>query len=269
MIIDFHTHVFPDKIFERTIALLSEKGGIPAFSSGSINGMLGEMERGGIDIAINQPVLTRPDQFDSILRYAQEINETFAASPRRLMSFAGIHPACEGIDKKMALIQDCGFLGVKIHPDYQNTYANDEGYVKILECAKKLDLIVITHAGIDTAYQGSVPHCSPSHALDLIRQVPHGKLVLAHYGANFMFDEVYELLCGEDVYFDTAYILRFIGKEMFKKILHKHGEERVLFATDSPWSPVKEDVEILRSFELGEENEEKIFSGNARRLLGI
>ena len=37
MIIDFHTHVFPDKIAEKTIAYLSKKGGIPAFSDGSVS----------------------------------------------------------------------------------------------------------------------------------------------------------------------------------------------------------------------------------------
>ena len=31
MIIDFHTHTFPDKMAEKTIAFLSEKGGIKPY----------------------------------------------------------------------------------------------------------------------------------------------------------------------------------------------------------------------------------------------
>ena len=74
MIIDFHTHVFPDKIAKRTIELLAEKGGNPPFSDGSINGLLCEMEKAGADISVTLPVMTNPAQFDSVTRFAAEIN---------------------------------------------------------------------------------------------------------------------------------------------------------------------------------------------------
>ena len=35
MIIDFHTHTFPDKMAEKTIAFLSEKGGIKPYREGT------------------------------------------------------------------------------------------------------------------------------------------------------------------------------------------------------------------------------------------
>ena len=70
-------------------------------------------------------------------------------------------------------------------------------------------------------------------------------------------------------YFDTAYILRYIGKEKFIKILEKHGADRILFASDTPWSGIKEDVDIIRSFGLDKVTEQKIFCDNARALLGI
>ena len=84
-----------------------------------------------------------------------------------------------------------------------------------------------------------------------------------------MYDAVLDLLCGEDIYLDTAYVLRFVGEDTFKKILERHGEDRILFASDSPWSGIKQDVEILRSFSLEKNTEEKILSRNAKKLLGI
>ena len=84
-----------------------------------------------------------------------------------------------------------------------------------------------------------------------------------------MSDEVIEKLCGLDVYFDTAYVLRATSKETFLKMLEKHGEDRILFASDSPWSSIKNDVEILRSFDLEKETEDKLFFKNAKKLLGI
>ena len=77
------------------------------------------------------------------------------------------------------------------------------------------------------------------------------------------------MLCGKNVYFDTAYILRFIGEDRFKRILEKHGEDKILFASDSPWSDIKGDVEILKSFSLNKNTEKKLFCENAKKLLGI
>ncbi len=269
MIIDFHTHIFPDKIAEKTIAYLSEKGGIPPFSDGTVDGLVARMEEAGVDISITLPVLTSPMQFDSVNRFAAEINARFEGGARRLISFAGIHPACEDIDKKMSFIKESGFLGVKVHPDYQGTFIDDAGYVRIMEAARDNDLIVVTHSGVDCGFLGMPVRCTPERALNLIRRVPYGKLVLAHLGANEMHADVLQRLCGEDVYFDTAYVLRFVGKEMFEKILAKHGEDKILFATDSPWSEVRGDVEILKSYSLDTKTEKKILCDNAKALLGI
>ncbi|MBE6706951.1 MAG: metal-dependent hydrolase [Ruminococcaceae bacterium] len=268
MIIDFHTHVFPDRIAEKTISLLSKNGGIPPFSDGTVDGLRKKMREAGTDVSVTLPVMTSPTQFDSINSFAKEINAAFADASPRLISFAGIHPDCENIDKKMAFIRKNGFLGVKLHPDYQGAYIDDERYVKILECAKEYDLVVVTHSGVDAAYRETV-RCTPERALRLIRKVPHSKLVLAHMGANEMHDGAIEMLCGEDVYFDTAYVLRFIGKENFYKMLQKHGADRILFASDSPWSDVKNDVSIIKSFGFDKKTENKIFFENAKALLGI
>lgn len=268
MMIDFHTHIFPDKIAQKTIELLSQKGGISPFSDGTVEGLLQRMKEAGTELSVTLPVLTSPKQFDSVNAFALQINAQFESQSPRLISFAGIHPDCEELDKKMLWIRENGFLGVKIHPDYQATFIEDEKYVKILQTAKEYDLIVVSHAGVDGAYRDTV-RCTPERALKLIRTVRHSKLVLAHMGANEMPEKVLELLCGEDVYFDTAYVFRFIGKENFKKIVEKHGEDRILFATDSPWSNIRDDVELIRSFGLGKATEEKILRENAKALLGI
>lgn len=269
MIIDFHTHVFPDKIAAKTIDALKAKSNNQPYSNGSVDGLLSEMERASIDVAISHPVMTSPTQFDSVTRFAAEVNARFENSTPKIISFAGIHPACENIEEKMNYISECGFKGVKIHPDYQGTFITDEGYGKIFECAESLGLIVITHAGVDGAYRDTATKCTPAMAKEIIRKYPDLKLVLAHYGSNEMFDEVEELLCGERVYFDTAFILRYIGKEKFIKILEKHGADRILFATDSPWSGIKEDLDIIRSFGLDKATEQKILCDNARALLCI
>ena len=269
MIIDFHTHTFPDKIAQKTIDYLSAKGNIPPFSDGSVAGLVERMIDAEVDVAVNLPVVTNPSQFESVNRFAMGINESFEGKSRRIVSFAGIHPACDDIKGKMRWIKDQGFIGVKIHPDYQETYFDDEGYISIISAAKELDLIVTTHAGVDVGYPDSSIKCTPDRARKVIRRVGHSKLVLAHMGGSEMSDDVCNILCGEDVYFDTAYVLRFLSKETIMRIIDRHGEDKILFASDSPWSSIKGDVEIIKSLGLNRATEDKIFFKNAEKLLGI
>jgi predicted TIM-barrel fold metal-dependent hydrolase len=227
------------------------------------------MREAGVALSVTLPVLTSPAQFESVTRFAAELNRLYEKKSPRLLSFGGIHPDCEDIEGKMAYLRDNGFKGVKIHPDYQGVYIDDERYIRIVAAAKKEDLIVVTHAGVDTGFRGCPVRCTPDRALNLIRSVPYRNLVFAHLGGCEMQDEVLETLAGEDVYLDTAYVLRFTDKEYMKKLLLRHGEDRILFASDSPWSDIKTDVDILKGFSLGEKTEEKIFCENAKALLGI
>ncbi len=269
MIIDFHTHVFPDKIAGRTIEYLSQKGGVPPFCSATVEGLKKELADSGVDIAVTLPVVTNPAQFDSINRFAESINAESYTDGRRLISFAGIHPQCDNIEEKMDYISSRGFLGIKIHPDYQETYINDDGYIRILECARANGLIVVTHAGVDIGYRGEPVRCPPKLAREAIKKVPGVKLVLAHLGGAEMLEEVYENLCGEDVYFDTAYVLRFTERAAFDKLLQKHGVDRILFGSDSPWSSIKGDIDILHSYNLPQSTLDKILYKNAKALLNI
>ena len=269
MIVDFHTHVFPDKIARSTISLLEKSSNGKASTDGTVNGLIEHMKYAGVDLSIALPVLTKPTQFESVMKFAMMVNETYANTEKKLISFGGMHPACDDIKGKMKTLKENGFLGVKIHPDYQGTFIDDEGYIEILKCAKDLDMIVVTHSGVDDGYKDMPVRCPPERCAKVIDKVNHNKFVLGHYGAHKQWQKVLEILCEKDVYFDTAFTLHEISEVLFKKILIKHGEDKVLFATDCPWREIKRDVEILKSYNLTAQTEEKLFSKNAIKLLGI
>ena len=84
MRIDFHTHIFPDKIARRTIDLLAEKASISPFSDGTADGLLAEMARAGTDISVTLPVLTNPAQFESVNRYIAAVKKITPARVRRV-----------------------------------------------------------------------------------------------------------------------------------------------------------------------------------------
>lgn len=269
MIIDFHTHVFPERIAAATVERLSLGGKVPYYSDGTTEGLLEKMADAGIDISVNLPVLTKPSQFESVTAFAKALNEREYEN-ERIISFGGIHPDEENVEERLTHLKKQGFLGIKLHPDYQHTFFDDEKFVRILASAKKLDLITLTHTGYDPAYEGEEMKCTPKRILNLLDKIGgYDKLILAHLGCNMLFDDVYATLAGENVYFDTSYILHDASEEIFKKILEKHGEDRTLFASDSPWRDAKCEVAVVKGYNLGKDTEEKIFSGNAKKLLGI
>ena len=73
MIIDFHTHIFPDRIAPVTIQKLSEKAQIPAYTDGTLDDLKRSMEASQVGISVVLPVVTRPDQFSSVNRFARKI----------------------------------------------------------------------------------------------------------------------------------------------------------------------------------------------------
>lgn len=269
MIIDFHTHIFPAKIAKSTVASLSERGYVKAHSDGTAEGLISLLESAGVGMAINLPVITNPDKFDSVLGYAKELSAA-EYTGARIISFAGAHPAMDDIEEKLTRVKDAGILGIKIHNGYQGVYFDDPRCVNLVSLAKKFGLVVITHGGFDSGCADSPIMCTPRRVLNLLDRVGgYGKLVIAHLGGNEMFDEVYSELAGEDVYFDTGYNLPNIEESKFKMLLEKHGEDRILFASDSPWCNIGSLVELLKGYRLGAEAEEKIFSRNAIKLLGM
>ena len=268
MIIDFHTHIFPDRIAQKTIELLAQKADTAPYSDGTEAGLVQKAKDAGVNICVALPVLTKPTQFSSVTAFAIGVNERYKTVKKgRILSFGGIHPRCDDIEGKMQYLKDNGFLGVKIHPDYQQTEFDDEGYLRIIESAKRLDMIVVTHAGVDGAYRGETK-CTPERVARVIDLIGHDKLVLAHMGGDEMFGEVYEKIAGKSVYLDTAFVLPTISKAEFASIAEKHGTDKILFATDSPWRDIKAEVARLDEFGLSMEDKDKILYKNALNLLG-
>ncbi len=263
-IIDFHTHAFPGKIAGKTIEFLSKKGGIPAHTDGTAEGLRCRLAEAGISLGVVLPVVTRPEQFESITGFAAQINE----ERNGLLSFGGIHPDSPDYKKELKTLSNLGFRGIKLHPDYQGVYFDDIRYLRIMEYASELGLIIITHAGVDIGFPDLI-RCTPERALRVLREVKPEKLVLAHCGGWSLWEEVIDTLAGEPMYMDTAYSMGHISEEHFVTLVRAHGAERILFATDCPWGNPKRDAETFLSMPLRAEEQELILHKNAERLLGL
>lgn len=260
--IDFHTHIFPDEVARKSMPHLAEVCKTVPHTDGTKDGLVKSTQDAGIDCSIILPVVTAPKQFDSIHRFAMQFRTG------SLISFGGIHPEHDDYKDKIRWIKEQGFLGIKLQPDYQSTYFNDIRYKRIISFATELDMIVLTHAGLDPLCPNDI-HCTPKMAAEVIDEVKPTKLVLAHMGGLALYDESEQYLVGKDVYFDTAYVLDKMKEEQLVRMIKNHGVDKVLFASDSPWGGQQKFVDCFEKLPLSKDAKTKILHTNASKLLGI
>lgn len=265
MVIDFHTHIFPDAMAEKTISGLAHRSKMTPYTDGTLAGLQHSMEEAGVDYSVVLPVVTNPSHFKSVNRFAGEVN-----GRKGIISFGGIHPDSTDYKEELKEIQRMGLKGIKLHPDYQNVYFDDIRYVRIVEYAAELGLYSVVHAGVDIGYPNPV-HCTPKHVENLMKEIGEEKLplILAHTGGWKLWDEVEGLLAGRDIFFDISFSLGVIEDDQFMRIVKNHGPEKILFGTDSPWSGAKETIDYLKKLPLTEEEQQLILYKNACVLLGI
>lgn len=266
MVIDFHTHIFPEKIVKRTIDHLEQAGGVKAHTNGLRDGLLNSMKQAGVDYSVVLPVVTKPSQFETINAYAAEIT-----GKDGIISFGGIHPDSQDYRGELDRIKELGLKGVKLHPDYQEVFIDDSRYVNIIRYALELELLVTIHSGIDIGLPQPV-HCPPDRAAAMLKAVAAdhagpARIILAHTGGCDQWDDVEKYLRGSNVYFDISFTLGRIPDEQLIRIIRTHGSDRILFATDSPWDGQKEDLYYFRKLGLTEEEREKILWKNGAALL--
>lgn len=271
MIIDLHTHIFPDKIAPLAIPELESHlpNNQKACSDGTLAGLIASAKAGDITYSVVLPVVTSPKQFDSINRFAETASKT-----EGIISFGGIHPDNDHPEERLQSLKDRGFKGIKLHPDYQHCYINDERYIRIIRACVELDLMVSIHAGVDIGYPDPV-HCPPELSVEMLDKVYDGKepekanIILAHLGGHDLYDDVEKYLAGRNIYLDTSYSIDQLPKENLMRLIRKHGTHRFVFGTDSPWTWQKQQADYLRSLPLTEEEKEQILWKNAAIFLGI
>ena len=279
MYIDFHTHIFPDEIAGRAIKSLLDRAesasgagcGMTAHTDGTLDGLKRSMARGKIDKSLVLPVCTSPRQFESINRFAAEINGTDG----NIYSFGGIHPDCEDVEEKLEYIKSLGLKGVKLHPAYQNCFIDDPRNVKIAEHCMKIGLYCLFHAGWDVAFPDT-EYCPPDKfastyapLLEKYGEEEHPHIILAHLGGAKSLEGSLDYLCGLPIYLDTAFTLENTPTEMLMRVIRSHGAKRILFASDSPWSSQRKCAERLASLPISKIEFEDISCENAKRILEI
>lgn len=264
MLIDFHTHVFPDKLVPRAIEGLMKNAHIVPYSYGSVEELLKKMDLWGVDRSVVLNIATNPKQQNNVNEFSQYINNTYG---EKLISFGSVNPYSENPVNDVFDLKNKGMKGIKLHPDYVGLMLDDKKCMNVLSAAQDAEMIVVVHAGYDFI-SPNIIHATPDRILNVIKQLPKLKLVAAHLGSNKMWRDVLKKLCGKNVYFDTALCAYEIDRELAEAIINNHDPEKILFGSDMPWcSPLLTRM-FIEELDISSEIKEKIYYKNALKLLG-
>ncbi|NLB28948.1 MAG: amidohydrolase family protein [Clostridiales bacterium] len=262
MIIDFHTHAFPDELAKRALAkllTLSDSLFLPV-TDATVGGLIAHMDKCGIDKSVLQPIVTKEKQLVPLNDWAVSMQSA------RIVSFGGIYPHSPDFKAAVDYVAGLGIKGLKLHPEYQHFVIDDPRMLPVYDYALSRGLILLFHVGFDPSFKPPFKSSAEqvSNVLDAMRG---GTIVIAHMGGHKDWESSERHLCGRDVYFDTSMGFTYFSKAVFLRFVKNHGADRLLFGTDSPWSEPGAEIAALRAMPMTDGQKEQIFYGNASSLL--
>ncbi len=262
MLIDFHTHCFPEKIAARALEKLSfVSGGLKPYTDGTVLGLKKLMTAQRVDKAVVLNIATNADQQTKVNDFAASINRD------NIISFGSVFPDSKDCLYELERIKSLGLKGVKLHPDYQGFFIDDDKMIPIYEKISKLGLITVFHAGFD--YGFPPPYGATPERTEKALKYFDSPVIAAHWGGMACGEGVLKHLCGKEIYFDTSFGCGNMPKYYAEKILETHSADKILFGTDCPWHTAEMEMRMLNTLELSKEEMDKITHKNAEKLLSI
>lgn len=271
MIIDFHIHAFPDNLAKKAInSLVSNVNNfgkttnhIPC-TDGTIR-QAKEKLKSYADAGVLMPIATRSGQHKKVNDWA------FAQMGNGILSFGSVFPFDTDCFDELYRIKSMGLKGIKLHPDYQYFDVDDKKLYPLYYEISKLGLPVLFHTGFDPVSINHT-HCEPEALRRVAEDFSDMKIIAAHFGGNYMYSKALRhiLTAGlNNIYVDISIAYFFAQPNQVLEGIKCIGLDKVLFATDLPWSEGDKTIKLIESLDLSEKEKQMIFAENAMKLLNI
>ena len=261
-IFDCHAHIYPEKIAAKatdTIGIFYDiKMEMPA---GTTENLLLEGKSAGISRFVVHSVATTAHQVRSINEF---IKREIDAHPE-FIGFITLHQDLseEEIVAEIDWAIANNFKGIKLHPDFQKFYIDDEAVEKFYRAAAG-KLPILLHIG-DDRYDYSKPFRLASMA----KKYPKTNFIAAHFGGYRCWSEVSVYQGLDNVWFDTCSALPMIDTAEAMRIIKLFGADRFFFGTDFPMWDASGELERFNKLPLTDTEREMILSGNVKKLLKL
>lgn len=267
MIVDCHTHIFPDKIAPRVLKMNEEELALKPYGTGTFNGLISYMDEAGVEFSV---VL-------GVAPSGQLVKVTndwlLSLSHPRLILFGTVTPDYEHWKEEIGRIKADGIRGIKINSLFQNIIPDDPSMYPIYEKLAEEEMFVFFHSGKG---EGEAEEASVRSTPERLRRVhddlPALKMIIAHFGGYGMLDEARKYLVGQDLFLDTSYCptVKDLDPREVVKLIRDHGADHILYGTDYPWGKQGPsqgwEHSFIRDLPLKEEEKEMILWKNALGL---
>lgn len=260
-VFDTHTHAFPDAIAREAVDALKHRANLTPYHDGSYSGLCAYELRA--DRFLLLPIATKPHQAHSV--------NTWAArhAGGKLLAFGSVHPDSDQLMDELDEVARLGLLGIKLHPEYQQFYVDDERALLLYEAIFARGLRLVFHAGVDLGY-GPPIHCTPERLARVLDAFPSERIIAAHMGGYRMEAEASQVLSGRrNLWMDLAFVAGVMPHQEFAPLVRAHGADRVLFATDAPWTVFDDALQSVLDAGFTDAELRAILYDNAASLLGV
>jgi len=277
MILDAHTHIFPEEVCRRREDFFAEE---PAFRllyespKARLVGpedLLQAMEEEGVEAAVALGFPWRQERHWR--RHNEVILEAMRRFPRKIIGFCAVHPLFPGAVQEVERCLAAGCRGVGELAFYLKDRGQDltDILAPIAELCRHYRVPLLVHATDRAGAYYPGRSLTPLFSFyQAIKAFPETTWILAHWGGRLPF---YGLLKKEapetfrNVYFDTAaspYIYRPV---IYRVVAEMVGPEKILFGSDYPLLPVSRYLEEMEEAKLTEDWQELILGKNLAKLL--
>jgi len=264
-IINAHAHIYPDKIAQKATDAIGDFYGIKMEkSSGTAENLIESGSAIGVSRYLVHSCATKATQVRAINEF---IKREVQMHPE-FLGFMTLHEdlSQEEIEGEISWAIENGFHGIKLHPDFQRFYVDEESAQRFYKVVSELNVPfpILLHIG-DDRYDYS----HPERLIKMAKAYPKVKFIGAHFGGYRCWHLVDGYNGLDNVYFDTCSSLPFISVEQAKSIIDKLGVEKFFFGDDFPMWDAKSEFERFMKIKLTDNDREKILARNVKNLLEL
>lgn len=111
MIIDTHTHIFPDTSAARILEFTAKKFRVKVYGKGTAADLISQMDENNIKYAVVHMVALTPRAVKQINTWLIKLKEP------RFIKFDTLHPALKDFRQELHRLKENGIKGIKLQPE--------------------------------------------------------------------------------------------------------------------------------------------------------
>ena len=264
-IIDFHVHLFPDKLFDAIWDSFFKNYNWNIIHQYYYKECIARLRQSGIGTIVYSNYAHRAGIAEGLNQWNIKIIEEYEG----LYCFAAYHPDDDNaLEMAERILENPKVLGFKLHLLVQNFYPFDERLFPLYEMVIRKNKHILFHTGtgpVGNKYVGLEPF------MKVLKKIPELPATVAHMGAHEYAGFIGLLDRYPRLYLDTAFSFMsppYVGYNLGPDYLEKY-KSRILYGSDYPnlITPLEDEIENLLKMDLTQDFYNKIFYNNGITLI--